>query len=169
MEIVTNTSPLIFLAKLNRLTLLNEIYSEIYAPAEVITEALSGLQKGYADALQIKLLIEQGKIKSKDVPNTNLPLGLIGLHRGEIAVITLAKQLKIDTVLVDDYAAIKSARYMGLKPMSTPFLLLLALKSKKCSFNDFESDMNRLVDFGYWLSPTLYKKFLDKARDLSKD
>ena len=39
MKVVTNSTPLIALSKINRLELLREVYGTIYIPEEIYTEA----------------------------------------------------------------------------------------------------------------------------------
>ena len=40
MKVVTNSTPLIALSKINRLELLREVYSTVYIPEEVYTEVV---------------------------------------------------------------------------------------------------------------------------------
>ena len=50
MKIVTNSTPLIILSKINRLELLREIYPSIYIPEEVYTEVvINGIRKSRQD------------------------------------------------------------------------------------------------------------------------
>ena len=82
------------------------------------------------------------------------------MHPGELSVIQLAKKLKIDIIIVDDNAALNVAKYFGLKPISTPYLLTMAVKSKILNKEDFKSALEKLISFNYYLSPTLYNKIL---------
>ncbi|MBI3354108.1 MAG: hypothetical protein HY034_04375 [Nitrospirae bacterium] len=61
-DVVCNASPLIFLAKIKRLDLLN-IYS-LRIPSQVEAEILSGIKKKHEDAKLITEYLEQRKIES---------------------------------------------------------------------------------------------------------
>ena len=89
-----------------------------------------------------------------------------GLHPGELSIIELARELKIQDIIVDDKTAIQASKYFGLKVISTPFLLLKNLKYGKIDLQEFKDAMDRLITFGYFISPNLYMKILDKAEKL---
>jgi len=161
-EAVINTSPLIFLSKLDMLdTLL--IYKKIYTTKVVMDEIERGLEKGYQEALSVRKLVEKDfitvrRIKAKE--------GEFGLHPGELTVITLAKKMKVKEIIVDDRSAIRVAKYFGFNVVSTPFLLLKNLKMKRIDYEEFENAINRLIGEGYFISPNLYVKILEKAEEL---
>lgn len=46
-KIVSNTTPIISLLKLNRLELFQELYKQIYIPTTVFKEIEAGRKKGY--------------------------------------------------------------------------------------------------------------------------
>jgi len=168
MKAVINASPLIFLAKLGKLQLLSKLFEDVYVPEQVLNEVLRGLEGGFKDALQIKDQVEKGKIKKVEVRTQNEKFKTLGLHLGELAVLSYAKEKDISNVIVDDYSAIKAAKYFGLRPISTPFILLRALKEKDISYADFKDSLDELMDQKYRISPKLYMKILEKARDISQ-
>jgi predicted nucleic acid-binding protein len=52
--VVSNTTPLIYLSKADKLTILKDLFGNVYIPTEVYSEAVeSGLSKGYSDAQKI--------------------------------------------------------------------------------------------------------------------
>ena len=52
MPIVSNTSPLIWLSKIGKITLLKKLFDEVIIPKEVYKEAVErGLQEGFSDVL----------------------------------------------------------------------------------------------------------------------
>ena len=64
MPTVSNTSPLIWLAKIGRLNLLKELFGEVFVSEESYQEAVEkGLEAGFSDAIVIKDACEQGWIK----------------------------------------------------------------------------------------------------------
>ncbi|NVM26564.1 MAG: hypothetical protein HWN70_11710 [Desulfobacterales bacterium] len=59
-KVVSNSSPLIALAKLNQLSVLKKLFEELLIPQAVYEEAvIRGMTQGYPDALAIKLFLEQ--------------------------------------------------------------------------------------------------------------
>lgn len=159
MKAVVNASPLIFLSKLHVLYCL-EVYDSVYTTDIVIEEVKRGLKKGYQDSLMVLKLIENGRLILKDSAKAS---EMHGLHPGEISVIELARDMKIDTIIVDGGRAIKTAKYFGLKVVSTPFLLLKNLKAGRMNRETFVDNMNTLLEFGYYISPNLYMKIIKVA------
>lgn len=116
MKIVSNSSPLIALAKIEKLNILE--YA-IVIPKAVFNETTEP-EKEY-----MKELYEWGKDKVVDVRNRKAVeyLELI-LGKGEAETIVLSEELNADAVLIDDLKARKIARLRGLKVIGTIGVLL---------------------------------------------
>lgn len=162
MKAVINASPLIYLAKLERLDCL-KLYKNIFTTDIVIKEIERGLEKGFQEALLIEKLVDEGFVAIKKVKTKKAEFGL---HPGELSVIELAKKVKLKEIIVDDRSAIHVAKYFGLKVVSTPFLLLRNLKQENIDLDEFQDAMDRLIGFGYFISPNLYIKILKMAEKL---
>ena len=94
MPVVSNTSPLIWLAKIGRIILLKRLFSEVTIPEEVYREAVEkGLKEGFSDALAIKECIEQGWIKISKLNESEIKLckkmmeHAFEIHLGEVQAI----------------------------------------------------------------------------------
>ena len=73
MIVVSNTTPLIYLSKANKLHLLKNLFENVHVPAEVYNEAVkSGLSKGYSDARRIDAACKDWII----IKPTSVDLGL---------------------------------------------------------------------------------------------
>ena len=105
MKAVINASPLIFLAKLGKFGLLPESVEEIFAPEDVLNDVLKGLEEGFKDALSVKTQIERHKIKKVEVTLKD-ELKILGLHLGELAVLSYARENRIENVIANDYSAL---------------------------------------------------------------
>ena len=116
MKIVSNSSPLIALAKIEKLDILE--YA-IVIPKAVFNETTEP-EKEY-----MKELYEWGKDKVVGVRNRKAVeyLELI-LGKGEAETIVLSEELNADAVLIDDLKARKIARLRGLKVIGTIGVLL---------------------------------------------
>lgn len=157
-----NASPLIFLAKLGMLDCLR-LYDNVHTSSLVIEEIERGLNKGYQEALSIRKLIDEKFILVKKVKSKKEGFGL---HPGELSVIDLAKKIKVKELIVDDRKAIQVAKYFELKVASTPYVLLKNLKAGRIDYDEFEDAIDRLIGIGYFISPNIYVKILEKAKKL---
>ena len=81
MSVVTNATPLIYLAKIGKLLLLKEIYGSVIIPEEVKKEVVDkGKELGEPDAFIIEQAIKEGWLKVEKAKNLSLPMKL---HAGE--------------------------------------------------------------------------------------
>ncbi|MBE8540544.1 DUF3368 domain-containing protein, partial [Geoglobus acetivorans] len=132
--IVSNATPLIYLAKAGKLHLL-KIFGEVVIPEEVKIEVVDrGKALEKADAYVIEKAINEGWIRVMKAEMVNLALEL---HPGEKAVLSLAKHLGVKEVLVDEKPARFAAKLLGLKPRGTVFVLLRALQEGMLDFDGF--------------------------------
>jgi predicted nucleic acid-binding protein len=116
MKIVSNSSPLIALAKIEKLGILEY---DIVIPKAVFNETTEP-EKEY-----MKELYEWGKDKVVGVKNRKAVeyLELI-VGKGEAETIVISEELNADAVLIDDLKARKIARLRGLKVIGTIGVLL---------------------------------------------
>lgn len=160
MRAAIDASPLIYLTKIGRLDVL-DTYQEVLVPPEVIAEIEGGLAAGHPEALEVRRLIEKGRLR---VRKGGRPRTEWNLDRGEAAVLSLAHRSKVDEVIMDDRAAIGVAKYLGLRPVSIPFLLLRERREGRLSQHDFEVTLRRLLGSGYYLSPELHERLVAAGR-----
>jgi len=156
MRAAIDASPLIYLTKIGRLDVLDP-YQEILVPPEVISEIERGLAAGHPEALEVRRLVEKGRLR---IRKGGRPRTEWNLDRGEAAVLALARRARVDEVITDDRAAIGVAKYLGLRPVSVPFLLLRGRRGGRLSQNDFEAALRRLVGVGYYLSPEPHERLI---------
>lgn len=160
MRAAIDASPLIYLTKIGQLDVLDQ-YQEILVPPEVISEIERGLAAGHPEALEVKRLVETGRLR---IRGGGRPRTEWNLDRGEAAVLALALHRKADEVVTDDRAAIGVAKYLGLRPVSVPFLLLRERRAGRLSQRDFEAALRRLLGTGYYLSPELHNRLVAAGR-----
>jgi len=77
-----------------------------------------------------------------------------------------AKKLNFEHVVVDDKVAIKVAKIMGLKPLSTPFILPKALREQHSTHKQFTGCFEKLIASEYYISPILSKEILKRAEKM---
>ena len=116
--IVSNSSPLIIFSKINRISLLEELFGEVYIPKAVFEEVTRG-RKGTE-------IVKNKWIKVKDVKDKDLVEYLSKmLGKGEAEAIILAKEYK-SRLLIDDAEGRKHAELLNLKFIGCLGLLKLA-------------------------------------------
>jgi len=166
-RIVSNATPLIYLAKADKLTLLKSIVNEVVIPEAVFKEVvLEGKRLGEKDAYRVADCINQGWLKVKEVKNSlsfDFPL-----HKGELEVISLAVQEGIKKVLIDDAKARSVADLAGLQPVGTLWVILQAIKNRMMDFDEFLSTLESIIHSGFYLKDEVYIKVIRKANQLSE-
>ena len=167
-RIVSNATPLIYLAKTDNLNLLKAIANQVYIPEAVFQEVvIEGKRLGEKDAYRVEKCINQGWLRVKEVKNFlsfDFPL-----HYGELEVISLAGQEGIKKVLIDDAKARSVADLAGLKPVGTLWVILQAVKNRMIDFDEFLSTLESIIHSGFYLKDEVYITVIRKARQLSEE
>jgi len=165
-SVISNATPLIYLAKADRLDLLLSLFEEILIPEAVHEEVVSkGKRLGQADAFVVEKAIKEGRISVRQVQRTH-PVS-IPLHPGEVEVISLALEAGINLLIMDDSRARAAAEIAGLKPRGTLWLLLEAIKKNALSFDDFLATIEAITNQGFYLREDLYLRVIREARRLT--
>jgi len=160
--IVANAGPLIHLARINKLNLINTLFKEIHIPEAVKTETVDkGKAQGYLDAIAIEKAISSGWIKvAQTKPNAKKLAEEANISKGEAEAILLAKQMNTISLLLDDARARKIAQSLGLKPHGTIYILKLALIKKIISRKEYTQSLRKALDTGLYLTTELYLQAL---------
>jgi predicted nucleic acid-binding protein len=153
--IVSNSTVLIYLAKIGKLNLLKELFRDVLIPAEVFNEVvIRGKENQHSDAFIVERVIEEGWIHIKDI-EAFVELEDFGIDLGEAQAITLAKSLGVP-VLLDQTHARNAAKAFGLRPRGTIFVLLAALKKKLLTSEEYQDSLEDLVKAGFRMSDVVY-------------
>jgi predicted nucleic acid-binding protein len=123
-KVVSNTTPLISLLKLNRLEILKTLYNEIIIPTAVFQEIENGKNKKYYQDLS-----KFGWIIILDIQNKQSTKYFLDLDEGEAEAIILATEIDADLVLLDEKLGRFHANHAGLKVTGTIGVLLKAKNS----------------------------------------
>ena len=157
---VVNASPLVFLAKLDRLGALG-IFSPVLTTEAVIREVEDGLPRGHPEILAVRREVDAGRLKIRKVSESRIP-GL-DLGAGELTVLRMASRAAGWVAIVDDLSAIRAAKRSGIDVLSTPFLLLENVGRGRMEPVAFRPALDQLMAEGYHLSPRLYVRLLEQA------
>ena len=158
MNIVVNSTPLISLAILNQLGLLQKLFNYVIIPISVYDEVvLHGKDKAGFDALSA---VDWFHIAS--ALNIGMKQSImIELDEGEAEVITIAKEQNIPLVCIDEFAGRQYAKLLGLDVIGTLGILLLA---KQNGFiNELKPLFHNLISNNRHISKALCNQVLRKA------
>jgi predicted nucleic acid-binding protein len=119
---VSNSSPLIILARVGCFQLLNRLFSRLIISPEVYREVVVA-GKGLPGAAEVvdAIWIETRQFREQGTLTTVLKQHPLGA--GELSAILLAKECDADVVLLDDHQARQLAKREGLSVLGTVGLL----------------------------------------------
>ena len=157
MTVLSDSSPLITLAKIGHLDLLPQLYETVTITPEVYAEVVvSGA--GLAGSSQIPAA------KWIDVKPVRKPANLaaaqqrFGLGIGELSVMMLGQELKADVLLIDDMKARKLAQEEGLAVLGCVGVLYDAFGLKLVS--DLPESYRQLLASGAYVDRDLLENIL---------
>lgn len=153
---ISDTSPIIFFAKLKSVSLLKKLYGQITITLEVKEELLT---EGKSEVEIIKSALEEKTLIVKE-PHRLLN---IGLGKGENSAISLAYEIK-GTLLIDDLRATKVAASFNINTIRTTTAIFSAVKKKLITKPEALRMINQLIEENYYIAPKYYKDILDKLK-----
>ena len=165
--VVSNSNPLIWLAKIGRLGLLKSLFGTVIIPRRVFVETI--VQRQFADSILIGKAVEEGWVEVREAdPDAGLLSNVAGMHPGEAEAILLSQRLGSE-LIVDEREASATAQMFGVRPIGTIAVLLLALAECQITLVEIKESLDNLVASGFWLSVDVYGRVLDEASTIIKD
>ena len=162
MIIVSDSSPLISLAIIGELGLLEKLYTEIFVPNAVYKE-VTEKEKPFSKELSLFLSNRKKQIANRLA--VEVLLSDIGI--GESEAIVLALEEKPNFVLIDDLKARKFAKMYGLQIIGTTGILLEA--KKKGLIPEIKPLISELLINGIRISSRIIELTLEAAQELKKN
>lgn len=149
MRIVSNTGPIIGLAKIGRLDLLKRLAEEVLIPPFVHRELFGKIG---TETEQIEeALTDFIRVAPVDISEPSIASVIAELDEGERQAVALASGHGKDVLLlIDDYAGRQAARRLQVAVTGLVGLLLLA--KEKGLVENVGSVIEELREAGYWLS-----------------
>lgn len=164
MIVVSDTTPLISLLKINRLDLLKKLFGDVLIPQAVFDE-LTDDERFRLEADQIR---EKKFIVVKPVNNpesTNILKRATGLDQGESEAIVLTDELKADLLLMDEAKGRNISAQMGLRIMGTIGILMAAYEEDELSSDEVRECIAGLQHAGRHIGQRHYQMLLSKLKD----
>jgi predicted nucleic acid-binding protein len=151
--VVSNSSPLIALAGIQRLDLLSAIFESVLIPPAVAREISPSIP-----VLPTWLRTQAPSVLPR------APLLHRRLGAGEREALALAIELGADWIILDDLPARRSAEAAGLNVIGTLGTLLAAKRADLLT--SVRPELDALVRTSFFLSPQLYDQLLQAAGEI---
>jgi len=150
MIVISDTSPITYLLQINQVNLLPLLFKSVVIPARVyeelceIEEQKKWLESGNVYWVEVKQVSDKELVKR---------FSRI-LDAGESEAIALAKELKADVLLIDEWEGRRIAIEEGLKVTGVIGILLEAKRQK--IIDKIKPSLDILVDKGFRISESVY-------------
>lgn len=159
MIIISDTTPIISLIKINRLDLLEELFGEVLIPDAVFRELTTNVTfKEEADIVKSSEFIKVSSIQNRK--SLEILQAASGLDAGESEAIILADELKSDVLIIDERRGRKVAQNLGIAITGTIGILIQAYHEKILSEEEVKSCFKYLKNSSIRLSDTLIQEAL---------
>jgi hypothetical protein len=156
-QAISNTSPLLYLHRIDVLEWLPQLFSEVWIPQAVVLELDEGRRRGY-DVLDPTSHAWLRQVDPRHLPSEWLALDL---GAGELAAMALALENPDRIILLDDGLARRTAQAAGLEVWGT---LRVLLEAKSVGLADrIEPLIERLAVAGLWISDEIRQRVLALA------
>jgi len=164
---VSDSTPLIYLAKIGRLDIIRDVFQKIYVPEAVIDEAVTqGKALNMSDASIIEKAVGTWIIKERVEPEVDAEYSFLDnntrLGNGEKEALKLCKQLDAAYFIADDREARRVSSILNIKPIGTCGTVVQAFRQGSITKKEALRVIDDLVKVGFRISSTLYRKILDE-------
>ena len=157
-RVIVNSTPLIVLCNVGRLEILRTLYTEITIPEAVFAEVTKRedsacqIVKKSLDWIRVERILNPSDKKMYQAK----------LHDGEVEVMILAQEgVRADLMILDDNAAKKTAKYLGL---TVSGMLGILLKLKKAGIiPTIAPVLEEIKKNGFYISGTVERMVLSEA------
>lgn len=164
---VSDSTPLIYLAKIGRLSLLKGVFKSIYVPEAVFDEAVTqGKALNMIDAFIIEKAVGDWIIRERVEPEVDAEYRFIDtntrLGTGEKEALKLCKQLGALYFIADDREARRVSRILNIKPVGTLGVLVEAYRQGLIAKAEALQILEALMKTGFRMSVSVYRRVLDE-------
>lgn len=137
MIVVSDTTPLISLLKINRLELLERLFGDVMIPTAVFDELTVDKRfRTEADQIRQKSFIVVKPVNNQE--SASVLKRATGLDQGESEAIVLTDELEADLLLMDEAKGRSVSAQMGLKIMGTIGILMAAYEEDELTQMKYE-------------------------------
>ena len=159
MIVISDTTPIITLIKINRIDLLEKLFGEVFIPEVVFRE----LTTNTAFANEAEIVKASSFLKVKTVQNQqslSILQAVSGLDDGESEAIILAGELGSDALIIDERKGRKIAQKLGITITGTIGILIQAHNENMISTENAKLYLEQLKNSNIRLSEALIQEAL---------
>jgi predicted nucleic acid-binding protein len=162
---VFDATPLIYLATVDRLTLVHHLDANCVIPEGVYEEVVTtGIDEGYPDARRIERSVEAGQFDVVTVATTPLLSRLQtneSLSDADCAVLACADAHDGVAVMDESYGRDVAAAE-EITTRGTAYLVLKLAKQGAITVEDARTTIDAMIDEGWYCAPDVYAKIVQK-------
>lgn len=168
---VLDATPLIYLAKIERLELLEALSESPLVPEPVHEEVVTrGLEEGHPDARRVERALEEGVLERVDVPDTGT-FHRLGdndrLSDADAAVLAVADH-RDGTAIVDEQYGRDVAATASIPTRGTAYLVLWLLAEDHLGAAEATDIIDAMVEEGWYCSTDVYSSIRRKIDELAR-
>lgn len=154
MKIVFNSSPLIFLARLNFLDIFLESSDEFYVPEYVCVE-IDRKQDEASDSINKTIAAEKIQIRSSGLVSLVTRLS-DRLGKGESEAIALGLEIQTDYIILDDLAARREAIRLGLNVKGTLAIVKKLQMEGKITIDSLDTLYQQISEMNFRVKRSIF-------------
>ena len=167
---VFDATPLIYLAKVDRLALVQHLEASCVLPERVYEEVVeTGLEQGYPDARRIERSVDADRFDIVSVETTPLLSRLqdnSNLSDADVAVLACA-DAHDGVAVIDETYGRDVAAAEGITTRGTAYLVLKLASEGTISVDDARTVIDAMIDEGWYCAPDVYTKIIQKLESLA--
>ena len=164
---ISNSSPLIHLARLGKLGYMKQVFAFMIIPPAVRKETIeAGKSDGYSDALNLERLEREGWLKTQELSTRSKRLAAeldVVVGKGEAEAIALALEKK-DRLLMDDHQGRRTAEFYRIETTTTLGLILELLADRALTSIEYQRNVKAYGSQG-WISGDVIQQFIEKGKE----
>ena len=168
---VFDATPLIYFAKVDQLTLISEFDEPCVIPDRVYTEVVdTGIEQGYPDARRIERSVENESFSVISVDDDEFFSRIQRnpkLSDADVAVLACADTHDGVAVMDETYGR-DVASTEGITTRGTAYLVLSLASQNAISVEKARTVIDEMVEEGWYCSPSMYAKIVQKLDSLSE-
>ncbi|WP_049983769.1 DUF3368 domain-containing protein [Halorubrum sp. BV1] len=167
---VFDATPLIYLAKVDRLTVVQDLEVSCVIPERVYEEVVTtGLEEGFPDARRIERSVDADRFDIVSVETTSLLSRLQtneSLSDADAAVLACAGAHDGVAVMDETYGRDVAAAE-GITTRGTAYLILKLAKAGTISGEEARTVIDAMIDEGWYCAPDVYSKIVQTLESVS--
>ena len=167
MSWVFDATPLIYLAKAERLDVIETLDEPRLVPEAVHHEVVTaGVEQGYDDTRRIERAVEDGLVDVVAVDTDDSPVATRlarhpGLSDADIAVLACA-DARNAVAVIDEPAGRSAAEVENVETRGSAYLVLAAMMDGALSTAEGRDAVDAMIDHGWYVAPDVYTKTVGK-------